>query len=67
MAEADAKQLVEDLQARPASEAARLLDGVPPAIACEALTQLNPAFTQDILAELPEVERHSITNSAPVA
>ena len=58
------KRLVEKLQARPASEAARLLQPVTPAVACEALAQLNPAFTQDILAELPDETRRLIFASA---
>ncbi len=62
----ETKLLVDELQARPASEAARLLEPVPPAIACDALAQLNPAFAQDILAELPDDARHQIIAAASV-
>jgi magnesium transporter len=65
MAEAP-RQLVVELQARPASEAARLLDPVIPAIACEALAQLNPAFAQDILSELGDATRRLILAAASV-
>ncbi len=61
----ETKQLVDDLQARPASEAARLLEPIAPAVACDALSQLNPAFAQDILSELPEANRGLIIASAP--
>ena len=62
----DSKQLVDELQARPASEAAHLLEPVSPAIACDALAQLNPAFAQDILAELPDDTRNQIIAAASV-
>ncbi len=61
----ETKQLVADLQARPASEAARLLEAVSAAVACDALTQLNPAFAQDILAELPDANRSAAMMTAP--
>ena len=60
----EAKRLVEALQARPASEAARMLEPVPPAVARDALTQLNPAFAQDILAALADATRGLIMASA---
>ena len=60
------KRLVDELQARPASEAARLLAPVPPALACDTLVQLNPAFAQDILSELNEETRARIMASASV-
>ena len=62
---AEPKHLVEELQARPASEAARLLEPVPAAVACEALGKLNPAFAQDILSALPDVNRRGIMDTAP--
>ena len=61
---AEPKRLIDELQARPASEAARLLQPVPPAEACEALAQLNPAFVQDILAELPAEARRQVIAAA---
>ena len=59
MAEAP-NRLVDELQARPASEAARLLDHVPPDAARDALMQLNPAFAIDILTELLDESRQAI-------
>ena len=59
------KRLVDELHARPASEAARLLEPVTPAVACDALAHLNPAFAQDILAELDEETRRRIYAWAP--
>lgn len=61
----ETKQLVDDLQARPASEAARLLEEVSPSVACDALAQLNPAFAQDILADLPDERRSQVMSAAP--
>ena len=59
------KRLVDELQARPASEAARLLEPVPPDAARDALVQLNPAFALDILTELSEQSRRDIHDCAP--
>lgn len=61
---ADTKILADDLQARPASEAARLLEPHADRDAVDALTQLNPAFTQDILTELDSTKRQSIIAAA---
>ena len=58
------QQLVDELQARPASEAARLLEPVAPLVASRALLQLNPSFAQDILAELADETRRLIIASA---
>ena len=58
-------QLVEELKTRPASEAAKQLGDIDASIAYDALAVLNPAFAQDILAELPAAQRHSIINAAP--
>ncbi len=58
------RQLVDDLKAHPPNEAALLLENTPPALACEALMELNPSFTQDILAELPPEERAQIHKAA---
>jgi magnesium transporter len=63
---ADTKILADDLQARPASEAARLLESHADRDAVDALVQLNPAFTQDILAELDSAKRQSIIAAASV-
>ncbi len=62
---ADTKILADDLQARPASEAARLLESQTDRDAVDALTQLNPAFTQDIIAGLDSAKRQSIITAAP--
>ena len=57
-------QLIEDLKARPASEAARYLGEIDAAPAYAALSALNPAFTQDILAALPSAQRRTIIAEA---
>ena len=59
-------QLVEELTTRPASEAAKQLGDITASIAYETLAMLNPAFAQDILAELPDTQRQSIINAAPI-
>ena len=70
MTESDTSQpdprraLVAELKAHPPNEAALLLDDVPPQLAFEALTDLNPAFTQSILAELPQELRAQIFKCA---
>ena len=58
-------QLIEELNARPASEAAKQLGEIDASTAYEALAALNPAFAQDILAELPNAQRQGIINAAP--
>ena len=58
--------LVDELKARPASEAAKQLDELDALVAYEALSTLNPAFAQDILVELPSAQRQAILNAAPV-
>jgi magnesium transporter len=47
-------------------EAAELLQSTPPALAAEALVDLNPSFTQDILSALPEDKRRAISAAAPL-
>ncbi len=59
-------QLIEELTTRPASEAAKQLGDITAPIAYETLATLNPAFAQDILAELPDTQRQSIINAAPI-
>ncbi len=59
-------QLVEELTTRPASEAAKQLGDITASIAYETLAMLNPAFAQDILAELPDSQRQSIIHAAPI-
>jgi magnesium transporter len=57
-------QLVEELKARPASEAAKQLGEIDAPAAYDALAALNPAFAQDILAELPSAQRRTIIAAA---
>ncbi|MEO8386270.1 MAG: magnesium transporter [Betaproteobacteria bacterium] len=57
-------QLIEDLKARPASEAAKHLGEIDAAPAYAALAALNPAFTQDILAAMPSAQRRTIIAEA---
>ena len=58
-------QLIDELKARPATEAAKQLDEIDAAIAYDALAALNPAFAQDILSALPAERRQAIINAAP--
>jgi magnesium transporter len=58
-------QQIEQLRARPASEAAKILSIVEPANAYDLLLQLNPAFAQDILSALPAGQHHAIMAAAP--
>lgn len=62
----DKNNLADDLQARPASEAAQLLATRADREAFDALLQLNPAFVQDILAELEPARRDAIAAAGPV-
>jgi magnesium transporter len=64
MATAD-QHLINEIKARPASEAAKLLDALDALTVYDALAGLNPAFAQDILAELPVARRQAIIESAP--
>lgn len=59
-------ELIDELTARPASEAAKQLAAIDALSACQALAQLNPAFAQDILAALPSIQRQAIISAAPV-
>lgn len=59
-------ELIDELIARPASEAAKQLAAIDALSACQALAQLNPAFAQDILAALPSIQRQAIISAAPV-
>jgi len=52
--------LIEALRARPASEAAKLLEDIEATQAYEGLAALNPAFAQDIIAVLPTMQRNRI-------
>lgn len=59
------QQLIDELKARPASEAAKQLNVIDAPTAYDALAGLNPAFAQDILTELPVSQRQAIIDSAP--
>jgi len=56
--------LVAKLKARPPHEAAAMLEASDDRIACLALSDLNPSFTQDILIALPENRRVAIMQYA---
>ena len=58
------RRLVAKLKVRPPHQAAKLLVKIHAQLAFEALTELNPAFTQDILRALPDERRKAIINSA---
>ncbi len=59
------RKLVGELKTHPPTEAAAILESIAAATAFEALTELNPSFTQDILAELPPGRRAEIVKCAP--
>ena len=65
MANPVSPSLIDQLKARPASEAAKQLSGSTAAMAYEALAALNPAFAHDILASLDALEREAIIHAAP--
>lgn len=58
------QQLAARLKACPSKEAAALLAATDAALAFEALAELNPSFTQDILRALPDERRQAIIDSA---
>jgi len=58
------QQLAARLKACPPNEAAALLATMDASLAFEALADLNPSFTQDILRALPDERRQAIINSA---
>jgi len=58
------RKLVASLRACPPIQAAKLLLPVEPLLAFEALAELNPSFTQDILGELPDDQRKEIIGKA---
>ena len=58
------QRLVARLKACPPNEAAALLVSADDPLAFEALADLNPSFTQDILSALPEERRQAIINNA---
>jgi len=58
------RRLVAKLKACPPHQAAKLLEKAEPSIAYEALTDLNPSFTQDILCALPDERRQAIIDRA---
>src|SRR3972149_11483507 len=58
------QRLVARLKACPPKEAAALLVTADASLAFEALADLNPSFTQDILSALPEQRRQAIINTA---
>jgi magnesium transporter len=60
----EAGALVPALQAHSPEAAGRLLDAAPPALAFEALAQLNQGFVQDILATLEPARRQAILEAA---
>ena len=57
------RELVSRLKTAPVHEAALMLEAVDPVLACEALVELNPAFTCEILKALPDPLRGAITAS----
>ena len=58
------RRLVARLKACPPHQAAGLLAKIDAPVAFEALTELNPSFTQDILRALPDRQRRAIITSA---
>jgi len=58
------QHLVTQLKACPPDSAAGLLADVDAKLAFEALTDLNPSFTHNILGSLPEAQREAIIRSA---
>ncbi|MEP7174031.1 MAG: CBS domain-containing protein, partial [Aestuariivirga sp.] len=56
--------LVRTLQAHSPDAAGRLLNGVAPSVAFEALVQLNQGFVQDILTTLEPALRQAILRAA---
>ncbi|MDP1997087.1 MAG: magnesium transporter [Gallionella sp.] len=58
------QQLVARLKACPPNESAALLATTDASLAFEALAELNPSFTQDILRALPDERRQAIIDSA---
>lgn len=58
------QQFVTELEAHPPHEAAELIETTADPIAFEALAELNPSFTQDILSELSDERRKAIIASA---
>lgn len=58
------QELVARLKACPPNAAAAQLVSADAQLAFEALAELNPSFTQDILNALPEERRRAIINSA---
>ncbi|MBI1887592.1 MAG: magnesium transporter [Nitrosomonadales bacterium] len=58
------QQLAARLKACPPKEAAELLAATDAPLAFEALAELNPSFTQDILRALPDERRQAIIDSA---
>lgn len=58
------RRLVARLKACPPHQAAAVLVSAESSLAFEALAELNPSFTQDILSALPEGRRQAIINSA---
>ncbi len=58
------RRLVAKLKACPPQRAATLLVNAQPSVAFEALTDLNPSFTQDILRALPDQRRQAIITCA---
>ena len=58
------RMLVARLKACPPNQAASVLIPEEPVLAFEALSELNPSFTQDILRALPDERRQAIVDSA---
>lgn len=58
------RRLAAKLKACPPHQAATMLIKAEPSIAYDALTDLNPSFTQDILCALPEERRLAIIGRA---
>lgn len=58
------RQLAAALKACPPHQAAKLLADIDAQLAFEALAEINPSFTQDILNSLPDKRRQAIIVSA---
>jgi magnesium transporter len=59
-------ELVQSLQSRAPHEAADALLGVPPELAVQALTTINPMVSQQILKEIEDQQRCEILAASPL-
>jgi magnesium transporter len=62
---AERSALIAALKAHPPAEAAGILAAVPAATAADALTELNPAFVQDVLATQTDEQRNALFAASP--